>query len=77
MRACPESGKSSPMIIRSVVGFPDPFGPRNPVTVPGRTVNDSRPAATAGPYRLARPRTSIFESVSRPARGARALGKSR
>jgi hypothetical protein len=25
------------MIIRIVVDFPDPFGPRNPVTIPGRT----------------------------------------
>ncbi len=49
------------MIIRSVVDFPDPFGPRNPVTVPGRTVNESRSTATAGPYLLVRSCTSIID----------------
>src|SRR5580693_2978267 len=49
------------MIIRSVVDFPDPFGPRNPVTVPGRTVNESRSTATAEPYLLVRSCTSIID----------------
>ncbi|BCW43924.1 hypothetical protein StoSoilB5_11080 [Arthrobacter sp. StoSoilB5] len=29
------SGRVSPAIILSVVDFPDPFGPMNPVIVPG------------------------------------------
>src|SRR3984957_19564507 len=49
------------MIIRSVLDFPDPFGPRNPVTVPGRTVNESRSTATARPYLLVRSCTSIID----------------
>jgi hypothetical protein len=35
----PLVGSSRPRIIRMVVDFPAPFGPRNPVTVPGWTVN--------------------------------------
>jgi hypothetical protein len=31
-------GRSSPMNMRMVVGLPTPFGPRNPVTVPGAVV---------------------------------------
>ena len=37
----PDVGASSPRIMRMVVDFPAPFGPRKPVTCPGRTVNDS------------------------------------
>ena len=33
--ASPEVGASRPRIRRIVVDFPDPFGPRNPVTTPG------------------------------------------
>jgi hypothetical protein len=33
----PLVGASSPRISRMVVDFPAPFGPRNPVTVPGCT----------------------------------------
>src|ERR1700722_8161732 len=54
------------MIIRSVVDFPDPFGPRNPVTVPGRTVNESRSTANAGPYLLVRSCTSIIDPCPPP-----------
>ena len=35
-----------------VVDFPAPFGPRKPVTVPGRTVNVRSETAVVGPYRL-------------------------
>jgi NAD(P)H-binding len=35
----PLVGWSRPRIIRMVVDFPAPFGPRKPVTVPGWTVN--------------------------------------
>src|SRR3954452_5282381 len=34
----PDVGRSSPMIMRMVVDLPAPFGPRNPVTVPGAIV---------------------------------------
>jgi hypothetical protein len=34
----PESGASRPKIRRIVVDFPEPFGPRNPVTTPGCTL---------------------------------------
>jgi len=37
----PELGLASPTRIRSVVDFPAPFGPRNPVTVPGLTVKET------------------------------------
>ena len=38
--AVPDDGLSRPRIIRIVVDLPAPLGPRNPVTVPGCTVND-------------------------------------
>ena len=34
----PDVGRSSPMIMRMVADLPAPFGPRNPVTVPGAIV---------------------------------------
>src|SRR6478752_425501 len=48
------------MIIRIVVDLPAPFGPRNPVTTPGRTVKLRRSTATFDPYRLVRPCSSIM-----------------
>ena len=39
-------GASSPRITRIVVDLPAPFGPTNPVTCPGWTVNDSPSTAT-------------------------------
>ena len=45
----PELGASSPTIIRIVVDFPAPFGPRKPVTTPGRTVNESPSTAVFAP----------------------------
>ena len=51
----PAVGRSSPMIMRMVVDFPAPFGPRKPVTVPGRTVNEMPSTAVFGPYLLVRP----------------------
>jgi hypothetical protein len=38
MVAVPESGRARPRIIRSVVDFPAPFGPRKPVMVSEATV---------------------------------------
>ena len=36
--ASPALGASRPRISLIVVDLPDPFGPKNPVTTPGRTV---------------------------------------
>ena len=47
-------------MIRSVVVLPAPFGPRNPVTCPGRTVKLSPSTAVTGPNRLVSPQTSIM-----------------
>ncbi len=49
MVALPLVGLSRPRIIRIVVDLPDPFGPRNPVTVPGRTANDRLSTASVDP----------------------------
>lgn len=43
--ASPESGRSSPTVIRMVVDLPAPFGPRNPVTVPV-SMTEVRPLTT-------------------------------
>jgi hypothetical protein len=48
----PEVGASKPMIMRIVVDLPDPLGPRNPVTAPGRTSKVRSLTAVAVPYRL-------------------------
>jgi hypothetical protein len=48
----PAVGWSSPRMSRMVVVFPAPFGPRNPVTMPGRTVNVRSSTAAFPPYRL-------------------------
>ena len=43
------SPRSRPSISRMVVDLPAPFGPRKPVTVPGRTSNDSPDTAGLPP----------------------------
>ncbi len=48
-RTEPLVGSSRPRIIRMVVDFPAPFGPRNPVTVPGWTVNVRSETAALAP----------------------------
>ena len=45
----PAVGRSSPRIIRMVVVLPAPFGPRKPVTRPGRTVKLRLSTATLSP----------------------------
>ena len=45
----PLVGRSSPAIMRIVVDFPAPFGPRNPVTVPGSTTKLSPSTAVLSP----------------------------
>jgi hypothetical protein len=47
--ALPAVGASSPTIIRIVVDFPAPLGPRKPVTIPGRTVKVTSSTATFSP----------------------------
>src|SRR5258708_3499186 len=42
-----------------VYDFPEPFGPRNPVTTPGRTSKDRSSTATVPPYALDNRRTLI------------------
>src|SRR5690242_844076 len=46
--------------MRMVVDLPAPFGPRKPVTSPGRTVNDRSSTAVVSPYLFVRFRTSIM-----------------
>ena len=48
-RTMPEVGASRPRIIRIVVDLPAPFGPRKPVTCPGRTVKEMSSTATTSP----------------------------
>jgi hypothetical protein len=45
----PLVGSSRPRIIRMVVDFPAPFGPRKPVTTPGWTVNVRSETAVVRP----------------------------
>ena len=59
----PPVGASSPRIIRMVVDLPAPFGPRKPVTTPGRTVKLRSSTASLAPYRLVNPRASIISSL--------------
>lgn len=63
MSALPPSARSSPSRIRSVELLPAPFGPRKPVTRPGRTLNDTSSTTE-------RPRcffTSLLISITAPA----------
>ena len=46
---CPKVGRSRPTIMRMVVDFPAPFGPRNPVTLPGWTVKPTPSTARLVP----------------------------
>ncbi len=66
--AVPAVGATSPSSVRRVVVLPAPFGPRKPVTRPGRTVKDRSDTAVTCPNRFVRPRTSTTRSgeVSTP-----------
>src|SRR5690606_15509535 len=50
--AWPSLGAARSSMIFIVVDLPDPFGPRNPVTRPGGTVNDRASTTLRSPYRL-------------------------
>src|SRR6185369_16397310 len=60
MLIAPLVGRSRPIAIRIVVDLPAPFGPRKPVTTPGRTVNVRSSTAVLLPYLFVRPRASII-----------------
>ena len=49
--------------MRSVVVFPAPLGPRNPVTLPIGTSKLKRSTAVTAPKRFESPRTSIAAEV--------------
>src|SRR5215472_1821865 len=65
MRALPASGASRPRMRRIVVDLPEPFGPRKPVTMPGRTSKVRSSTAGLPPYRLVSPRTEIMPKTLR------------
>ena len=59
IRAEPEDGRTRPRIIRNVVVFPAPLGPRKAVMRPGRTSKESERTAWTGPKDLLSARTEI------------------
>src|SRR5262245_51843107 len=59
----PESGVSNPHNILSVVVFPDPFGPRNPVMRPRGTWMEKSFTTRLSPNDLLRSFTSMTRSV--------------
>jgi hypothetical protein len=48
----PASGFTTPQIIPSVVVFPAPFAPTNPVTLPSGATNETPSTAGTAPYLL-------------------------
>ena len=62
-RAVPASAASRPRMTRMVVDLPAPFGPTNPVTWPGATVNVMPSSAMPWPNRLRSPATSMVASM--------------
>ena len=62
----PAVGLTSPSVTRSVVVFPDPFGPSSPVTWPAGARNDTSRTAVTGPNVLVSPRTSSSIAVHLP-----------
>ena len=48
-------------MIRIVVDFPAPLGPRNPVTRPGSAVNETSSTATNPPYLIVSDSTLIMD----------------
>src|SRR5262245_57055372 len=59
-REVPDDGGMNPVIIRIVVVFPAPFGPRKPTISPCATRNDTCQTATRLPYTLVSRSTSII-----------------
>ena len=58
MRTSPSSGSITPMIIRIVVVFPAPFGPRRPKMPPGSMRSESASTAVIPSYRFVMPTSS-------------------
>src|SRR3954466_5685298 len=58
-------------MIRMVVDFPAPLGPRNPVTRPAWAVKVTSSTAVNAPYLLVTPSTVIMRSPLEPASGPR------
>src|SRR6476620_5705365 len=61
MVTSPRVAGVSPTMIRIVVVLPAPFGPRNPVTVPGWQTKSTSSTAVKPPYVLVSPSTLILE----------------
>src|ERR1035437_1247403 len=59
----PRVGKSSPRIMRIVVDFPAPFGPRNPVTCPEWTEKLNSSTASTDPNLLVKLVASITRAT--------------
>src|SRR5271155_5537085 len=59
MVAVPAEGCTSPSSMRRVVVFPEPLGPRKPVTRPGSTVNERSSTANTSPKCLDSPLISM------------------
>ncbi len=59
----PESGATRPAIMRRIVDFPDPLGPRKVKNSPRLTINDSRSAVTVRPNRFVRRSSSRMASA--------------
>src|SRR5215468_8982017 len=66
MVATPLVGVTRFNSMRRVVVLPDPFGPRNPVTRPGWTVNDNPSTALTFGYTLVSPDTTSWPSMRLP-----------
>jgi hypothetical protein len=67
----PLVGGVSPTMTRMVVVLPAPFGPRNPVTVPGWQTKLTLSTAVKSPYFLVSPSTLIMRQACRVATGPR------
>ena len=63
MRTAPEVGGMTPVIIRIVVDFPAPFGPKKPKISPRLTVNETPFTARLGPNSFMRFSTWIIDSM--------------
>src|SRR5467141_1229636 len=62
----PSVGGMKPVIIRIVVDFPAPFGPRKPSTSPRSTENDTPSTARFGPNVFTRFSTLIMRFIQIP-----------
>src|SRR5439155_18207764 len=75
-RTVPEVAGMKPVMIRMVVVFPAPLGPRKPRICPSAAVNETSRIAARSPYRLLRFATSIIGSISTVTGGGNSTGVS-